>query len=69
MNLWSTDSIIDVFKNLVAGLAGQWIPKGCRWGTPSGSSIRSRPETSYDSLSEYVWKVLAKNPKLILDDF
>ncbi len=38
MNLWSADSIIDVFKNLVAGLAGQWIPKGCRWGTPSGSS-------------------------------
>ncbi|NBD14631.1 MAG: hypothetical protein GVY04_00375 [Cyanobacteria bacterium] len=23
MNLWSTDSIIDVFKNLVAGLAAQ----------------------------------------------
>ena len=32
-------------------------------------SLRSRPETSYDSLSEYIWKVLAKNPKLILDDF
>ena len=39
MNLWSTDSIIDVFKNLVAGLASQSIPKGCRWGTPSGSSL------------------------------
>ena len=38
MNLWSTDSIIDVFKNLVAGLAAQWIPKGCRWRTPTGSS-------------------------------
>ncbi len=25
MNLWSADSIIDVFKNLVAGLAGQAI--------------------------------------------
>jgi hypothetical protein len=39
MNLWSTDSIIDVFKNLVAGLAGQWIPKGYRWRTPNRSSI------------------------------
>ncbi len=39
MNLWSTDSIIDVFKNLVAGLAAQWLPKGCRWGTPSRSSV------------------------------
>ncbi len=39
MNLWSADSIIDVFKNLVAGLASQWIPKGCRWRTPNGSSI------------------------------
>ncbi len=39
MNQKSTDSIIDVFKNLVAGLAGQWIPEGCRWRTPTGSSI------------------------------
>ncbi len=39
MNLWSADSIIDVFKNLVAGLASQWIPQGCRWRTPNGSSI------------------------------
>ena len=39
MNLWSADSIIDVFKNLVAGLAAQWISKGCRWGTPNRSSI------------------------------
>jgi len=39
MNLWSADSIIDVFKNLVSGLASQWIPQGCRWRTPNGSSI------------------------------
>ena len=36
---------------------------------PKTTYFRSRPETSYDSLSEYIWKVLAKNPKLILDDF
>ncbi len=30
MNLWSTYSIIDVFKNLGAGLAAQWIRLGCR---------------------------------------
>ena len=24
MNLWTADSIIDVFKNLVAGLADHW---------------------------------------------
>ncbi len=39
MNLWSADSIIDVFKNLVSGLAAQWIRLGCRWRTPNGSSI------------------------------
>ena len=38
MNLWSADSIIDVFKNLVTGLTAQWIPKGYRWGRPTGSS-------------------------------
>ena len=39
LNLWSTDSIVDVFKNLVGGLAGQLIPKRYRWQTPSKSSI------------------------------
>ncbi len=39
LNLWSTDSIVDVFKNLVTGLAGQWIPKRYRWQTPSKSSL------------------------------
>lgn len=27
LNFWSTDLIVDVLKNLVAGLASQWIPK------------------------------------------
>ncbi len=47
MNLWSADSIIDVFKNLVAGLSAQWIPKGCRWRTPTGSSKAWGASTSW----------------------
>ena len=39
LNFWSTDSIVDVFKNLVAGVASQWIPKRYRWRTPSKSSL------------------------------
>ncbi len=39
LNLWSMDSIVDVFKNLVVGLACQWIPQKFRWRTPSKSSI------------------------------
>ena len=39
LNFWSTDSMVDVFKNLVAGLAGQWIRLRYRWRTPSKSSL------------------------------
>ena len=59
MNLWSADSIIDVFKNLVAGLAGQWI-KGCRWGTPSGSSISGARQRVGSRVMTRLWEKLAK---------
>lgn len=39
LNLWSKDSVVDVFKNLVQGLSARWIPKGIKWKTPSKSSI------------------------------
>ncbi len=39
LNLWSKDSVVDVFKNLVQGLNASWIPKGIKWKTPSKSSI------------------------------
>ena len=39
MNLWSKDSIEDVFKNLVQGLSSAWISIGQRWKDPSKSSI------------------------------
>ena len=60
MNLWSADSIIDVFKNLVAGLAGQWIPKGCRWGTPSGSSISGARQRVGSRVMTRLFEKLAK---------
>ena len=37
MSLWSTDSIVDVLKNLVSGLSAQWIRMAWRWKTPSKS--------------------------------
>ena len=39
MSLWSTDSIVDVLKNLVSGLNIKWIRLAQRWKTPSKSSI------------------------------
>ena len=39
LNVWGQDSIIDVLKNLVAGLSQQWIRLGQRWRVPSKSSI------------------------------
>ena len=60
MNLWSTDSIIDVFKNLVAGLAGQWIPKGCRWRTPNRSSISGARKRVGSRVMTRLFEKLAK---------
>ena len=39
LNFWSSDSISEVFKNLVGGLSYQWIPKRYRWRMPCKSSI------------------------------
>ena len=39
MNLWSKDSIEDIFQNLVQGLSSAWIRLGQRWQRPSKSSL------------------------------
>ena len=39
MSFWATDSIVDVFKNLIAGLSGSWIRQHIRLKTPTSSSI------------------------------
>ena len=39
MSFWATDSIVDVFKNLIAGLSGTWIRQLVRLKTPTSSSI------------------------------
>ncbi len=39
MSLWASDSIVDVFKNLIVGLNSQWIRCLIRWKTPTSSSI------------------------------
>lgn len=39
MSLWSYDSIVDVFKNLIQGIAGRWISLKVRLISPTSSSI------------------------------
>lgn len=39
MHLWSEQSLVDVLKNLVAGMSCQWIRLSQRWKVPSKSSI------------------------------
>ncbi len=39
MSLWASDSIVDVFKNLITGLTRQWIRDCVRWKIPTSSSI------------------------------
>ena len=39
MNLWASDSVVDVFKNIIQGLSNQWIRRFVRLKTPTSSSI------------------------------
>ena len=39
LNFCAQDAIVDVLKNLVAGLSQQWIRLAQRWRVPSKSSI------------------------------
>lgn len=39
MNLWSSDAIGDVLKNLVNGLSKEWTRLGQYWKVPTSSSI------------------------------
>jgi hypothetical protein len=38
LNFWSTDSVVDVLKNLVTGLISELIPQKIRLKMPSSSS-------------------------------
>ncbi len=60
MNLWSADSILDVFKNLVAGLVGQRITQGCRWGTPNRSSISGARKRVGSRVMTHLFEKLAR---------
>ena len=39
LNFWSTDSVVDVLKNLVQGLMSELIPQKIRLKIPSSGSI------------------------------
>lgn len=39
MSLWASDSVVDVFNNLMQGLSSQWIRLKVRLKTPTSSSI------------------------------
>ncbi|HYX18249.1 MAG TPA: transposase domain-containing protein [Nostoc sp.] len=39
MNLWSSDAMGDVLKNLVSGLSREWTRLGKYWKVPTSSSI------------------------------
>ena len=39
MSIWSTDSMRDVLKNLVDGLAESWVKVGKYWRVPCKSAI------------------------------
>lgn len=39
LNIWSTDSVVDVLKNLVTGLMSELIPQKIRLKMPSSGSL------------------------------
>ena len=66
MSFWSSDSIVDVFKNLIHGLSSLQIPLGIRWQVPSSSSITEARQRTGAAVMTRLFKMVAKPLATIL---
>ncbi len=59
MNLWSSDAMGDVLKNLVNGLSREWTRLGQYWKVPTSSSIsEARQRLGCRAMSELFQKIV-----------
>ncbi|EFA72233.1 hypothetical protein CRD_01775 [Raphidiopsis brookii D9] len=66
MSFWSSDSIVDVFKNLIHGLSSLHIPSGLRLQTPSASSITEARQRTGAAVMRRLFELVAKPLATIL---
>lgn len=60
MSLWSRDSRVDVFKNLIQGFTGRWISLGVRFKTPTSSSISEARQRTGPAVMTRLFEMVAK---------
>lgn len=60
MSLWSRDSIVDVFKNLIQGFTRQWISLGVRLKAPTSSSISEARQRVGPAVMTRLFEMVAK---------
>ncbi|MHC5748419.1 MAG: IS4 family transposase [Nostoc sp.] len=65
MSFWSSDSIVDVFKNLIHGLSSLQIPFLLRFQTPASSSITEARQRTGAAVMTRLFEMVAK-PKATL---
>jgi hypothetical protein len=66
MSLWSSDSRVDVFKNVIHGLSSLHIPSGLRFQTPSASSIKEACQRPGSAIMRRLFELVAKPLATIL---
>ena len=60
MSFWASDSIVDVFKNLMAGLSGSWIRQLLRLKTPTSSSITEARQRVGPAVMTRLFELIAR---------
>lgn len=60
LNFWAQDAIVDVLKNLVAGLSQQWIRLAQRWRVPSKSSISEARQRVGPQVMSRLFQLIAR---------
>lgn len=66
MSLWSYDSIVDVFKNLIQGLKGRLINLKVRLISPTSSSITQARQRTGSAVMTRLFEMVAKPLATIL---
>jgi hypothetical protein len=66
MSFWSSDSIVDVFKNLIHGLSSLQIPLKIRWQVTSSSSITEARQRTGAAVMTRLFEMVAKPLATIL---
>lgn len=60
ISLWATDSIVDVFVNLITGLSSQWISGAIRLKIPTSSSISEARQRVGPAVMTRLFKLVAQ---------